>query len=122
MCLNERRPSNIQLVRNVNGHYRHLEKPGADLAREEAAIAGSRRRVARRAKQRAAEGHPRGRPVHFVLFRRKGRAKAIGAAARHLAEATYWVLSRGKSYPGDPRHLRAIRANESDLGRARSPV
>jgi transposase len=37
-----------------------------------------------------------------VLYRRlktrKGHAKAIGAVARHLAEATYWVLSGNKPY------------------------
>jgi transposase len=32
------------------------------------------------------------------VARRKGHAKAIGAVARHLAEATYWMLSRGESY------------------------
>ena len=32
------------------------------------------------------------------LARRKGHAKAIGAVARHLAEATYWILSKGEGY------------------------
>jgi transposase len=32
------------------------------------------------------------------LARRKGHAKAIGAVARHLAEATYWILSKGECY------------------------
>jgi transposase len=32
------------------------------------------------------------------LGRRKGHAKAIGAVARHLAEATYWILSKGECY------------------------
>jgi transposase len=32
------------------------------------------------------------------VARRKGHAKAIGAVARHLAEATYWMLSKGESY------------------------
>ena len=32
------------------------------------------------------------------LARRKGHAKAIGAVARHLAEATYWILSTQTSY------------------------
>jgi transposase len=30
------------------------------------------------------------------VARRKGHAKAIGAVARHLAEATYWMLSKGE--------------------------
>ena len=32
------------------------------------------------------------------IARRKGHAKAIGAVARHLAEATYWMLSRQEPY------------------------
>jgi transposase len=32
------------------------------------------------------------------IARRKGHAKAIGAAARHLAEATYWLLSKQEPY------------------------
>jgi transposase len=32
------------------------------------------------------------------VARRKGHGKAIGAVARHLAEATYWMLSKGESY------------------------
>jgi transposase len=29
---------------------------------------------------------------------RKGHAKAVGAVARHLAEATYWVLTKSETY------------------------
>jgi transposase len=29
---------------------------------------------------------------------RKGHAKAVGAVARHLAEATYWILTKGEAY------------------------
>src|SRR5437763_7482765 len=38
--------------------------------------------------------------IHAILARyalhdrRKGHRKAIGAVARHLAEATYWILSK----------------------------
>jgi transposase len=32
------------------------------------------------------------------LRRRRGHAKAIGAVARHLAEASYWMLSRKECY------------------------
>jgi transposase len=32
------------------------------------------------------------------LLRRKGHHKAIGALARHLAEATYWILRKEESY------------------------
>src|SRR5262249_21976221 len=45
---------------------------------------------------RAAERHV-GR-LYERLARRKGHAKAIGAVARHLAEATYWMLSKEEAY------------------------
>jgi transposase len=32
------------------------------------------------------------------VARRKGHAKAIGAVARHLAEATFWILSKREPY------------------------
>jgi hypothetical protein len=32
------------------------------------------------------------------VHHRKGHQKAIGAVARHLAEATYWMLSKEESY------------------------
>jgi transposase len=32
------------------------------------------------------------------IARRKGHPKAIGAVARHLAEATYWLLSKQEPY------------------------
>lgn len=32
------------------------------------------------------------------LAQRRGHQKAIGAVARHLAEATYWVLTKGEAY------------------------
>jgi transposase len=32
------------------------------------------------------------------IARRRGHAKAIGAVARHLAEATYWILSKQEAY------------------------
>jgi transposase len=39
------------------------------------------------------------------LKAKKGHAKAVGAVARHLAEATYWVQTRGSAYrdPALPR-------------------
>jgi transposase len=49
------------------------------------------------------------------VARRKGHAKAIGSVARHLAEATYWILSKGESYrepkgvgPFRPRGISAL--------------
>jgi transposase len=48
------------------------------------------------------------------VARRKGHAKAIGAVARHLAEATYWMLSKEEAYrepkaskPSRPRGISA---------------
>jgi transposase len=41
------------------------------------------------------------------LARPKGHQKAIGAVARHLAEATYWMLSKGEPYR-EPRSSRAL--------------
>jgi hypothetical protein len=32
------------------------------------------------------------------IARRKGHPKAIGAGARHLAEATFWLLSKQEAY------------------------
>jgi transposase len=32
------------------------------------------------------------------IRRRKDHAKAVGAVASHLAEATYWILSKGEAY------------------------
>jgi hypothetical protein len=32
------------------------------------------------------------------IRQRKNHAKAVGAVARHLAEATYWVLTKGEAY------------------------
>jgi transposase len=36
--------------------------------------------------------------LYNKIRNRKGHCKAIGAVARHLAEATYWILKRKESY------------------------
>ena len=36
--------------------------------------------------------------LYARLARSKGHAKAIGAVARHLAEATYWILTKEEAY------------------------
>jgi hypothetical protein len=36
--------------------------------------------------------------IYAKLRKEKGHAKAIGAIARRLAEATYWMLSRNEPY------------------------
>jgi transposase len=46
-------------------------------------------------------GRSPGRHVNRLyerLARRKGHPKAIGAVARHLAEATYWILTKQEAY------------------------
>jgi hypothetical protein len=42
------------------------------------------------------------------VARRKGHAKAIGAVARHLAEATYWLLRNGEAYR-EPKAFTSVR-------------
>jgi transposase len=47
--------------------------------------------------------YPSWRTKHVVRLyertaRRKGHAIAVGAVARHLAEAAYWVLTKGETY------------------------
>ena len=44
--------------------------------------------------------------LYWRLKQRKGHAKAVGAVARHLAEATYWVLTKQEAYR-DPTMGRA---------------
>jgi hypothetical protein len=36
--------------------------------------------------------------LYARIARRKGHPKAIGAVARHLAEAAYWLLSKQEPY------------------------
>jgi len=42
--------------------------------------------------------HRHGTRLYERVARRKGHQKAIGAVARHLAEATYWVLTKQEFY------------------------
>ena len=41
------------------------------------------------------------------IRRKKGHAKAVGAVARHLAEASWWVLTKQQEYrePGSPKEV-----------------
>ena len=48
------------------------------------------------ARGRAPDRH--GSRLYERIARRKGHAKAIGAVARHLAEATYWILTKQEPY------------------------
>ena len=43
-------------------------------------------------------GHTHVYRVYTRLHQKRGHQKAIGAVARHLAEAAYWVLSKGVPY------------------------
>jgi transposase len=36
--------------------------------------------------------------LYMRIRQRKGHQKAVGAVARHLAEATYWILKKGEPY------------------------
>jgi len=36
--------------------------------------------------------------LYLRLREKKGHAKAVVAVARHLAEATYWILKKGELY------------------------
>jgi transposase len=36
--------------------------------------------------------------LYLRIRQRKGHQKAVGAVARHLAEATYWILTKGEPY------------------------
>ncbi len=36
--------------------------------------------------------------LYLKIRQRKGHKKAVGAVARHLAEATYWILKKGEAY------------------------
>lgn len=54
------------------------------------------------------------------LARRKGHQKAVGAVARHLAEATYWMLTKGEPYQ-PPRCSQALPRKMSMEASARVP-
>jgi len=71
----------------------------------------------------------RGRPprrhvsrLYERVTRRKGHQKAIGAVARHLAEATYWILAKQEAYR-EPKAATVsstgIRADDHELPEAR---
>jgi transposase len=42
--------------------------------------------------------------LYLRIRERKGHQKAVGAVARHLAEATYWILTKGEPYREPRRH------------------
>jgi transposase len=58
---------------------------------------------------RVRRGHPQRHvsQIYERLARPKGHQKAIGAVARHLAEATYWMLIKGEPYR-EPHSRRAL--------------
>ena len=47
-------------------------------------------------RRRMARGHVS--RLYERVAQRKGHPKAIGAVARHMAEATYWILSKQEPY------------------------
>ncbi len=42
--------------------------------------------------------------LYLRIRQRKGHQKAVGAVARHLAEATYWILTKGEPYREPKQH------------------
>jgi transposase len=64
---------------------------------------------AAKASCRVGRGHPprHVRQLDEHLARRQGHQKAIGAVARHVAEATSWLLIQGEPYR-EPRSIRAL--------------
>ena len=58
--------------------------------------------------------------LYARLARRKGHAKAIGAVARHLAEATYWMVTKREAYR-EPIASRPTRLGPSRGASAVSP-
>jgi len=66
--------------------------------------------------------HPNWQKKYVVVLyertrQRKGHAVAVGTVARHLAEATYWVLRKGEPYREPSFKQPARRAQPSRLGR-----
>jgi len=55
------------------------------------------------------------------IARRRGHQKAIGAVARHLAEATYWMLTKGEPYR-EPRPVQGGVSADSVLSPVSSAV
>jgi transposase len=43
--------------------------------------------------------------LYMKIRQRKGHKKAVGAVARHLAEAAYWILKKGEPYREPRRKL-----------------
>jgi transposase len=58
--------------------------------------------------------------LYVRLARRKGHPKAIGAVARHLAEATYWMVTKQEGYH-EPIASRPCRLGRSRRASAVSP-
>ena len=48
---------------------------------------------------RPARPHRHVRCLYTRIQQRKGHATAVGAVARHLAEATYWILTKREPDP-----------------------
>ncbi len=49
------------------------------------------------------------------ICHRKGHKKAVGAVARHLAEATYWMLTKGERYQEPKQHTRRVHEGVSAI-------
>ncbi len=62
--------------------------------------------------QRRFSPHRHTSQLYDRIVRRKGHQKAIGAVARHLAEATYWMLKRKQSYQ-EPKRIVPVSSTEA---------
>jgi transposase len=51
--------------------------------------------------------HRHASQLYARVCHRKNHQKAIGAVARHLAEATYWILTKEEPYR-EPKHIRRV--------------
>jgi transposase len=56
------------------------------------------------------------------IARRKGHHKAIGAVARHLAEASYWLLTRQEPYRDPTGRRRSVSSTEAQARNASEPI
>jgi transposase len=56
------------------------------------------------------------------IARRKGHHKAIGAVARHLAEASYWLLTRPEPYRDPTSRRRSVSSTKAQARDASEPI
>jgi len=65
--------------------------------------------------------------LYIKIRQRRGHHKAVGAVARHLAEATYWIFMKGESYREPQQHAVSstkgqARTSTEPIGKARKVI